>query len=201
MLPTKVVALFFCGCLALSSAVAQTAPPTLGTWSSARTANGTRTLNFKGMATLWDKTVPITLNFFCNSQSGKTAHGALGFELQVDDVDQLSAFHFDDFEGPDAPTIGRALLTVKVQRANQGTLSFTASPSGFYADANVFVFGVSAVTQQPKSTAKSIFMALANDKADSLHITVVDPRNSKRTLDLSIPVADQSGAFKTLLAL
>lgn len=202
MSPTRlVVAFFLCGWLALSPAAAQTTPSATGVWDSMRTENGTRTLGFQGTAHLLGKTVPITVRFFCNSESGKNVQGALGFDLQVAGVDQLTAFHFDDFEGPDALTHGKALLTVKVLRTNQAALSFTTSPSGFYADAHVFVFEVSAVTQQPKSKAKSVLLALADDKAESLRITIVDPRNSKLTLDLSIPVANQSGAFKTLLAL
>nr|WP_295778320.1 hypothetical protein [Rhodoferax sp.] len=198
---SRLTALLLAAWFAWTPAIAQTPPSVAGVWDSVQTANGTRTLGFKGSANLLGKTVPMTLSFFYNAESGKNMQGALGFDLEVSDVDKLAAFHFDDFEGPDALTIGKNLLTAKVLRAGQSPLTFSASPSGSYARSNVFMFEVSAVTRQPKSAAKSILKALADDKAESLSITIVDPRNAKLTLDFSLPVADKRSAFKALMGL
>lgn len=117
------------------------------------------------------------------------------------DVDKLAAFHFDDSEGPDALTIGKNLLTAKVLRTGQAPLSFSASPSGSYYQSNVFMFDVSAVARQPKSTAKSVLKALSDEKAESLIITIADMHNAKLMLDNSIPVADKRNAFKVRMSL
>ena len=199
--PSRLTAILLTACMAWAPAVAQPAPAAVGVWDSVVTANGARTLGFKGTASLLGKTVPMTLRFFYSAESGKNVQGALGFDLEVSDVDKLAAFHFDDFEGPDALTIGKNRLTAKVLRTGQAPLSFSASPSGSYARSNVFMFEVSAVTRQPKSPAKSILKALTDDKAESLVITIVDTHNTKLLLEFLVPVADKRGAFKALMGL
>ena len=197
----RLVAVGLAACIAWGSAVAQTSAPMVGVWGNVQSANGAHTLGFKGKASLLGKAVPMTLNFFYSATFSKNAHGALGFDLEVPDVDKLSAFHFDDFEGPDAATFGKNLLTAKILRADQAPLSFSASPSGSYARANVFMFEVSAVTHEPKSTAKSILKALTDDKAETLVITIVDPHDAKVVLECVVPLADKRTAFKALMGL
>jgi hypothetical protein len=199
--PIQSAALLLAICLTLPYAFAQPImPPLVGVWDTIGSVNGTRTLNFKATARLLDKTVPIALSFFYNAEFSKNSQGAVGFDLVVSDVDKLAAFHFDDFEGPDASTIGRTLLTAKVLRSGQPPLTYSASPSGSYARSNVFTFEVSAATHKPHSTAKSILKALADDNALTLSITIVDPQDAKRALDLVIPVANKRSAFKALMA-
>lgn len=200
ILPIPYAALLLAVCMPLPCAIAQPMPPLVGVWANMGTKIGTRTLNFKASAGLLGKTVPITLSFFYNTEFSKNTQGAVGFDLEVSDVNKLAAFHFDDFEGPDAPTQGKSLLTVKVIRTGQPPLVYTASPSGSYVRSNVFMFEVSAITHKPHSTPKSILKALSDDKAQSLRITVVDPQDATLNLDLVIPVASKHSAFKALMA-
>jgi hypothetical protein len=199
--PSRLTAILLAAWMVWAPSIAQTTASVVGVWDGVQTANGTRTLGFKGTASLLGKSVPITLSFFYSAESGKNVQGALGFDLEVSGVDKLSAFHFDDFEGPDAQTIGKNLLNAKILRTGQAPLSFSASPSGSYARSNVFMFEVSAVTRQPRSPAKSILKALTDDKAESLNITIADPHDTKLRLDFSIPVTDKRGAFKGLMGL
>jgi hypothetical protein len=172
----------------------------LGTWTTQQTESGVHTLAFNGQATLMGKTVPVALQFYRSTSQSKTVQGAIGFELHVSNVDKLAPFAFDDFEGPDASTIGKPLLRATINRTGQAALSFSASPSGSYVSQGVFSFEVSELTRKPTSTAKSVLQALAGDTAESLRIVITDPHDAKRTLDLTLPVADKHGDFKALLA-
>ncbi len=197
-----VAALSLCTCLVLPEAMAQTATSNLvvvGNWGSVQSDHGPRNLSFKGAAPLMGKSVPVELQFFCSYENTKILHGAIGFDLRVSGVDKLAPFSFDDFEGPDAPTIGKSLMGLSISRLGQPTLAYKASPSGSYVADGVFMFEVSEMTQKPSSIAKSVLKALADDKAESLHIVIADPHDTKRSLDMTLAVADKRADFKTLL--
>ena len=202
--PTKKLAttLLLCACLAVPAAMAQPAasPVVVGTWSTVQNDHGARTLSFKGTANLMGKPVPVELQFFCSYENTKMLHGAIGFDMRVNGVEKLAPFSFDDFEGPDAPTIGKSLMQIAINRTGQTALTYQASPSGSYVENGVFMFEVSEMTQKPSSIAKSVVKALADDKAESLHIVITDPKDAKRTLDLTISMADKRGDFKALLS-
>ncbi len=151
------------------------------------------------MATLMGQSVPVELEFFCSFENTKILHGAIGFDMRVGAVGKLAPFSFDDFEGPDAPTIGKSLMRIGVDRSGQAALTYQASPSGSYVADGVFMFEVSEMTQKPSSIAKSIIKALADDKAQTLHIAIADPHDPKRMLDVSLAVADKHGDFKALM--
>lgn len=185
----------------LSPVWAQSAiAPAAGVWGNVQSDHGARTLSFKGTAQLMGQTVPVELQFFCSYEESKMLHGAIGFDLRISAVDTLKPFAFDDFEGPDAPTNGKSLMRVSIDRTGQAALAYQASPSGSYTGDRVFVFEVSEVTRKPTSVAKSVLKALTDDKAERLHIVITDPHNARRTLDLSVAVAERRGDFKALLA-
>lgn len=145
------------------------------------------------------KSVPVELQFFCSFENTKMLHGAIGFDMRVSGVATLAPFSFDDFEGPDAPTTEKSLMRVSVNRTGQPALAYQASPSGSYVADGVFVFEVSEMTQKPSSIAKSVVKALADDKAESLNIVITDPKDAKRSIDLTVAVADKRGDFKALM--
>ncbi len=194
-------ALSLCAYLVAPAALAQAAanPVVVGSWGKVQSDHNAHTLSFKGTATLMGQSVPVELEFFCGFDNTKMLHGAIGFDMRVGAVAKLAPFSFDDFEGPDAPTIGKSLMRIGVQRTGQAALEYKASPSGSYVADGVFMFEVSDMTQKPSSIAKSVLKALADDKTESLHIVIVDPHDAKRSLDLSLAVADRRGDFKALL--
>jgi hypothetical protein len=187
--------------MTLSPASAQTTRAAADGWSAVANQNGARTLGVQDTAALLGKHVLVALQFFCSSESVANVQGAVGFDLEIAGVDQLARFHFDDFEGPDAPTRGKTLMTVTVSRRNATAQSFRVSPSGSYAREGVFVFEVSALSRLPRSPATSILKALADDAAETLQIVITDPHDAHVKLAWSVSVVGKQAAFKALLGL
>lgn len=187
--------------VSLSPVSAQTKRSAVDGWSAVLSKNGARTFSVQDTASLLGKPVPVALQFFYSSESGPNVQGALGFDLEIMGVDRLAEFHFDDFEGPDAATRGKSLMTVTIGRHHATAQSFRVSPSGSYAREGVFVFEVSAVSRLPHSPAKSILKALAGDAAETLQIVITDPNNAQVKLEWSVSVVGKQAAFKALLGL
>ena len=127
------------------------------------------------------------------------ATGAIGFDVELEHPETLTGFHFDDFEGPDAPTLKRKLLTAAVVRADGSRQAFQASPSGSYSVHEGFVFEVSEVFYRKGSTARRVLEELGTD-ATSLTLTILDSRVSSSRIELTIPVTGKSADFRWLLA-
>jgi hypothetical protein len=169
-----------------------------GKWEASRSGSG-RVLMYSGVATVLGKATPVTVKFFCDTTYTANEKGALGFGLTLGRVAALTPFHFDDFEGPDAPAGEKELLVVTITRKGKAPLSFKVAPSGSYPETGSFTFEGSDVTHKAVSTPKSIIRALGDD-AEELRFTVTDYRNAKLKLDLTIPVAGKQADFKALLA-
>jgi hypothetical protein len=175
---------------------AQTAPA--AKWQASRLDNGTRYLSYSATAPLLGKPTAFMVNFFCYPLSTKTEKGMLGIEIHVDNVATLKPFQFDSFEGPDAATNGRKLLRIEVNNPDKPTYVVDSLVSGWIPDTSKFAFGISEESQRIKSSTKTVLRALADD-ADSLKLTITDPRNPKLQLEFTVPVANQRAEFKTLL--
>ena len=180
-------------------AVAMAQAATAAKWQASKTENGTRYLSYSSTSPQLGKPTPHTVTFSCNPVSTKTEKGMLGIEVQLDDVASLKAFQFDAFEGPDATTNGKKLLRISVVRPNTPPFTVDSLLSGWTPDTNKFAFGTAQESQRAKSTEKTVLQALATD-AESVQITITDPRNSKLKLDFIVPVSGQRDAFKTLLS-
>lgn len=168
-----------------------------GKWVSSKSGSG-RSLTYSGTATVMGKPTPITLKFYCDTTYSASEKGAIGFELTFAHVAALAPFGFDNFEGPDAPAFSKELLMLVIARKGKPPLTFKLAPNGSYPEEGSFSFGAAEVTHEPVSTPKSIIRALS-DGAESLRITITDFRNPKLKLDVTIPVAGQETAFKSLL--
>ncbi len=184
------------GSLALTCA-AQTVPP--AKWETSKLDNGTRYLSYHSTAPQLGKPTPFIVNFFCSPFSTKTEKGMLGIEIYVDNVAALKPFKFDDFDGPDAATNGKKLLRITVNRPGKPAFVADTMLSGWTPGPKNFAFGTSEESQRAKSTEKTVLQALADD-AESLQLTITDPRNAKLKLEFTVPVTDKRSEFKSLLA-
>ena len=172
----------------------------VGKWEAARSGNNdARHLNYTAPVVLLGKPTTVMVSFYCDPVTTREASGALGFDIYVDAVAQLKPFHFDDFEGPDATAASRKLLQVIVERKSKPALTFTSAVSGWIPDSGKFAFGLADLSRRTSSPARSILRALADD-AQTLRITITDPRNARLKLDFTVLVADQQAEFKALLA-
>jgi len=180
--------------MTLSALVADSA----GKWEASRSGSG-RFLAYSGVATVLGKATPVTVKFFCDTTYTPNEKGALGFDLTLGHVAALAPFHFDDFEGPDAPAVEKQLLVVTITRRGKEPLSFKVAPSGSYPEEGTFTFEGSDVTHKAVSTPKSLLRALGED-ADELRFTITDYRNAKLKIELTIPVAGKRADFKALVA-
>lgn len=154
-------------------------------------------LTYSTKATLLSQTTSITLVFGCDPTSDKQSSGTLGFDLSIKSVSKLKSFPFSDFEGPDAVAAPDVRLTIT--RPGKAALSFKTSASGFYTDADVFVFSVAEVSKKAKSVPRSFLKTLASEPADSITLTIIDPRDPKHVLELSVPVTNKQADFQTVL--
>lgn len=168
-------------------------------WQVSKAANGTRYLAYSAHATVLGKQVPQTVTFFCNPVNTQTEKGALGIDVQFNQVAALKPFPFDAFEGPDATTHGKKLLRLTLTRPDKPDTRVDLDANGWTPDHNQFSFGIAAESQAPKSTEKAVLQALATD-AETLQITITHPRNPKIKLEVQVPMAGQRGEFKALLA-
>lgn len=176
---------------------AQTAPT--AKWEASTLENGTRYLSYHASAPQLGKPTPFMVNFFCYPFSTKTENGMLGIEIYVDNVASLKPFKFDDFDGPDAATNGKKLLRITVNRPGKPPSVADTMLSGWTPGPKNFAFGTSAESQRATSTEKTVLQALAAD-AESLQLTITDPRNPKLKLEFSVPITEKRGEFKALLA-
>jgi hypothetical protein len=158
-----------------------------------------RTLAYSGNATVLGHETRLDASFYCSTERTKMATGAIGFDVEIAHPDTIKEFHFDDFEGPDAPSLKRKLLTATVVHADGTRQNFEASPTGWYSVHEGFAFEVSDVFYRKGSTARRILEALAKD-ASALTLVVTDYRVSSIRLELTIPVAGRGDDFRWLLA-
>jgi hypothetical protein len=202
-LPTR-IRLLFAASLFLALVPAVHAGTSDGKWAPMRSEGRARSLRYSGTAVILGKPIPIELTFFCDPEETATIHGALGFDLFLGKIADLAPFHFDDFEGPDAPVSDKKLLQVTIARKGKSPQSFSMVPSGWYAppdklDGKAFGFGVSEVSHRAKSTPKSLLQALGDD-AESLRLTITDDRDANVKLEIVVPLAGKQSDFKALLA-
>ncbi|HJQ36908.1 MAG TPA: hypothetical protein VKB93_07205 [Thermoanaerobaculia bacterium] len=157
-----------------------------------------RRLNYAATATFLGQEKPVTVQFYCDPTRTKDSVGALGFTLEIAGYESLKAFHFDDFEGPDAPASERALLEAATVRNGKTTAKFHAATTGWISVRNGFAFEVSAVFDRA-SPAKDFLRALT-EETDAVRITITDTRDARVKLLLTIPMKGTRADFKWLLA-
>lgn len=168
-------------------------------WRVSKAENGTRYLTYSTQATVLGKQVPQTVTFFCNPVHTRTEKGALGIEVQFNQVATLKSFPFDAFEGPDALAHGKKLLRLTLTRPDKPNTRVNMDVNGWTPGDNQFSFGIAAQSQAPNSTERAVLQALATD-AETLQVTISHPRNPTIKLEIQVPVAAQRGEFKALLA-
>lgn len=182
--------------LRLAALLLAVAPVFAGPWTSS--VKYTRhSLAYEASVPLLGVQTPVTVVFGCDPTSDKESSGTLGFDITLQNTGKLKAFPFDDFEGPDATVPPK--IHVVVNRRDQPPLGFRTTASGSYSEANAFCFSIAEVSKKAKSVPRSILQALADNEAESVLITIADPRNPKMNLEFTIPVAGRQAAFKTLL--
>ena len=125
-------------------------------------------------------------------------HGVLGFEVYLSDVAGLSRFHFDDFEGPDAPALKKTPVRATVTPAAGRPVPFTLTASGWYPREGSFAFGVTAASRLAASPQRRLLSALAG--ASALRVVITDIRDPGQSLDFVVPVAGRQADFTALLA-
>jgi len=141
----------------------------------------------------------LEARFYCDTERTKMSTGAIGFDIEMKDTDALGSFHFDDFEGPDAPSLKRQLMTATIVRANGAPQRFQTSPAGSTPGGGGFVFEVSDVFYHKASTARTVLEALQTE-ASTLTVAIVDYRVSSTRIELTIPMTGRSDDFRWLLA-
>lgn len=157
-----------------------------------------RHLNYAATATFLGEERPVSVHFYCDPTRTKDSVGALGFTVEIAQYDSLKAFHFDDFEGPDAPAQERKLLEAAIVRNGKSVRTFRASTSGWISVRHGFAFEVSGVFDR-KSVAKEILRALT-EETDALRITITDTRDPGVKLALTVSTKGKRADFQWLLA-
>lgn len=109
--------------------------------------------------------------------AGKTYEYSIDFRIA--NVKSITAFNFDDFEGPDVSAKGN-LMTVKVINSVPGS-SYTLLPGGGYVSSPTdgFSFGASETGQK-----NPLFLLIQNASNDRgrLLVQIIDSRNEKNIL-------------------
>lgn len=185
-----------------SLALMASAQGVAGKWEAEKTDNGARYLSWNATVPLLGKPTKVNLAFRCDLTNTKEAQGTLGFDLYVHGVAALKPFAFDDFEGPDATAgaDGRKLMELTVARKGKAPLVLRVAPSGFTPHMTNYGFGVADVSKLAKSDSRTLLTALANDDAESLKVSITDPKNAKLKLEFTVPVAGKQADFRTLIA-
>lgn len=170
-------------------------------WKAELAENGNRYLTWSASVPLLGKPTEINLAFQCNPKSENDVHGTLGFDLYVHGVDALKPFSFDDFDGPDATAgaDGRKLMVLTVNRSGKPPLVLRVAPNGFTPHMSNFGFGMADMSELAKSDSRTLLEALASDDAESLNVSITDPRNAKLKLEFTVPVAGKQADFRTLM--
>jgi hypothetical protein len=70
--------------------------------------------------------------------------------------------------------------------------------SGSTPDTDQFIISFGADSNIKNTFERQVVRALA-DGAESIQITMTDPRDAKLKLDITVPVADKQAEFKTLI--
>jgi len=179
--------------LALVPAFAGAADP----WTSS-TKHTRHSLTYAAKTSLLGTETPVTVTFGCDPKSDKESSGTLGFDITIKNTGKLKAFPFDDFEGPDATVAPNIRVVVNV--ANKPAQTFRTTASGSYSDENAFCFSTTEVSKKSRSVPRSILQTLADNAAETVQITITDPRQPKTPLEFTIPVAGKQIAFQNLLA-
>jgi len=185
-----ILAVLAAGSLALNAGEA-------GIWKPA-SSDSRRTLTYSSTQTLLGAPTPVAVEFQCDPKSGNQVFGTLGFDLTIGKTSVLKAFPFDDFEGPDAKA--SASVHAVLTRAGKPALTLKSQASGSVPDENAFCFSVAELSKQKKSVPKSLLQALAEPGAESLLITVSDPRDPKLALQVTVPVAGRQAEFQALIS-
>ena len=167
------------------------------TWRAHTTDTGTRYLDYVATVPILGHQIPIGLSFRCDLTETKDIHGTVGFDLYIRNTKPLKAFHFEDFEGPDAVTFDRKLMKVTVLRTQKPSVDFEFSPSGGVPSDGYFFFGISDVSTA-KSKEKELLKNLASG-ADKARITITDSRDSAVKIELEVPLSGRESDFKALL--
>ncbi len=157
-----------------------------------------RTLTYDATVTLLGKQAPVRVRFTCDVTNTKNAKGFLSIDVNFVKAPALRPFHFDDFEGPDATTNGKKPMTVTVVSKGKAPLTRRVDVSGSTPEADQFVIGFGTDSNIKNSFERQVVRALA-DGAETIQITITDPRDTKLKLDITVPVADKQAEFKTLI--
>jgi hypothetical protein len=157
-----------------------------------------RTLTYSATARLLGREMPVIATFYCMPERTETSAGAIGFAVEIAKPDSLTAFHFEDFEGPYSPASKRKLLEAAIVRKGTTAETHRVAPAGWYSMRHGFGFEVSAVFDKPGTVAKKVLQALRSE-ADELRITITDSRDADVKVRLAIPMKGKSGDFRWLL--
>jgi len=189
------LALVLCIASALPAGILHADSP--GKWKES--VEGTRrSLLNSFTATLLGHVTPVTVTFRCDPTSDKESSGTLGFTVAIKTPAKISAFPFNDFEGPDAvaaPEVRMILIS-----KDQPPRTFKALASGSYPEIDVFSFDVSEVSKKSKSVPRSLLQALADSDSETLKISIAPPGKPDLALDLTLSVSGQSAKFESLLS-
>jgi hypothetical protein len=197
-------ALVFAGCTALTlspmtASHAQVPAPAASKakWKSTHDTS-LRTLTYEATVTLLGKQAPITVTFTCDVTNTKSAKGFLSVDVNFLKAPALRPFNFDNFEGPDATTNGKKPMTVTVASTGKAPLTRRVDVSGSTPDVDQFVISFGTDSNIKNSFERQVVRALA-DGAETIQITITDPRDARLKLDITIPVADKQAEFKALI--
>ena len=111
-------------------------------------------------------------------------------------IDSIKTFHFDDFEGPDAPAAARRLTQVTV-RGRGGDVQARMRQNGYYS-AEVqggFVFDAGAASAKERLELQKVFRALRRG-GTTLVVRVTDTRDPKVWVQGEFRTAGTAGMLK-----
>lgn len=174
-------------------------PPATGTWTAASVNDG-HTLTYSTRVMLLGKSTPVSVRFSAFPTVRKDIHGTLGWDVTVRGTDELRGFDFNAFDGPDAISGNRKLMTVGLMSAGKATLNTAFAVSGSFTDTNDFTFGVMALSRLKSSTERRVLENLADHTTQSMTISIQDARDAKTRLELTVPLAGQHAAMRKLLS-
>jgi hypothetical protein len=90
-------------------------------------------------------------------------------------------------------------MVLTVSRSGKPPLVLRVAPNGFTPHMSNFGFGMADMSELPKSDSRTLLEALATDDAESLNVSITDPRNAKLKLEFTVPVAGKQADFRTLM--
>ena len=156
------------------------APPCLAQeWQYAVNQYGVRSITASLKADCMGTVLPVKMRISC--QPAK--RGFIGFEFTIQGVDKVSKFHFDEFEGPDAPGGDLELRAV----TSTSSTAFHLCPNGGYGPSNAedFTFSAQAPTDKPGSAPKRALRSLAKP-GTKLVVIITDPKSPLQKLSIEI---------------